>query len=620
MYFFKILVYYTGGVAVVYPSPTDVFCIVEMEMRSLFHKWLLVFIVLSFGLTFGLSRYLHRQDAKENALQLLEVNLTDVAGRVKRAENNLQTITEMSAASAIAKTRAFALLIKEKPSILQDPEELKLIRSKLDVDELHVSDASGKLIASLVHDSYHGKGNYLGFNLAQEKQSRVFMQAVTNPAFELVQEPQLNGAEKKLFQYTGVARPDEPGVVQIGYHPARLKKAQQLADVKNIESDTRIGINGKLLISENTQHPADYKNVFETGEGLFQSAVCGKYLLTVMLPWDEIYSKDNTVIHTLFIGNIIVFALIFALIAILLQKVVIKEISAVTDSLNEFSEGNFDKKIEVKKSSEMYALAESINKTVRALKKHSVSERAETDTEITEVLRNSLKPADIPESPDYKFSSEIITATEISGNLCDVFKISTDYLAILFVSTTEKGISQGLYMMKAKNMLKKALLKNSPEKALSIVNEELFNNGDNNVSLKTYLGILNLRSGIFLTFSASYVDPIHKRFKGSAVFINGPFSPMLGASSAATFTQLPLMLNKGDSLFFYSNDILDVQNAPGEKYGRDRLLNVISSSANDAQEVIKSLQQSVKDFAGENPLNTDIAIAVLEYTPQENGQ
>jgi hypothetical protein len=268
---------------------------------------MLLFIAFAFGLTFGLSLYLHRKEAKENALQLLEVNLTDVAGRVKRAENNLQTITEMSAASAIAKTRAFALLIKVKPSILQDPEKLKLIRKKLDVDELHVSDKTGKLIASLVHDSYHG--NYLGFNLAKEKQSRVFMQAVTDPTFELVQEPQLNGAERKLFQYTGVARPDEPGVVQIGYSPVRIKRARQLADVKNIESETRIGINGKLTITENTQYPADYKNVFETEDGLCKSAVCGKYLLTVMLPWNEIYSKDCTVIVTLFIGNIIVFAL-----------------------------------------------------------------------------------------------------------------------------------------------------------------------------------------------------------------------------------------------------------------------------------------------------------------------
>ena len=587
-------------------------------MRSLFHKWMLFFIVLAFGLTFGLSWYLHRKEAKENALQLLEVNLTDVAGRVKRAENNLQTITEMSASSAIAKTRAFALLIKEKPSILQDPEELKLIRRKLDVDELHVSDKTGKLIASLVHDSYHGKGNYLGFNLAKEKQSRVFMQAVTDPAFELVQEPQLNGAERKLFQYTGVHRPDEPGVVQIGYHPARLKRAQQLADVKNIESDTRIGINGKLLITENTQHSADYENVFETENGLCKSAVCGKYLLTVMLPWDEIYSKDCTVIITLFVGNIIVFVLIFALIAVLLQKVVIKEISAVTDSLNEFSEGNFDKKIEVKKSSEMYALAESINKTVMALKKYSVPERVESDTEITEMLKNSLKPADIPESPDYKFTAEIITATELSGNLCDVFKINKDYLAVLFANVAEKDISQGLYMMKARNMLKKALLKNSPEKALSIVNEELFNNGDKNISLKTYLGILNLRSGVFLTFNSGYVNPIHKHFEGHAGYINGPFSPQLGTISDTSFIQLPLALNKGDTLYFYSNEILEVQNSQGEKYGRTRLLNVISSSENDAQEVIKSIRHSVKDFAGETSLNADIAVAVLEYTPQEN--
>ena len=400
--------------------PGDDFGIAELDMSSLFHKWLLLFVVLAFGVTFGLSWHLHRKEAKNNALKLLEVNLNDVAARVRREEANLQTITEMSAASAIAKTRAFALLIKEDPSILRDPEELKLIRLKLDVDELHVSDATGKLIASLVHDSYHGKNNYLGFNLAKEKQSRVFMQAVNDPAFELVQEPQLNGAERKLFQYTGVHRPDAPGVVQIGYHPARLKKAQQLADVKNIESDTRIGINGNLSITENTKYPADYKKEFETEEGLYLSAVYGKYLLTVMLPWEEIHSKNRTVIIALFIGNIIVFSLIFVLIAGLLHKVVIKEISAVTNSIEELSKGNFDKKIEAKNSSEMHALAESINKTVNALKKHNLPERVESDAEITTMLKNSLTPTSIPENNNYKFTAEIFTASEIGSTLCDV--------------------------------------------------------------------------------------------------------------------------------------------------------------------------------------------------------
>ena len=333
-----------------------------------------------------------------------------------------------------------------------------------------------------------------------------------------------------------------------------------------------------------------------------------------MLPWDEIYSKNGSVIMTLFIGNIIVFALIFVLITLLLQKVVIKEISAVTDSLNEFSEGNFDKKIEVKKSSEMYALAESINKTLGALKK----ERVESEVEITAILRNSLKPADIPNCPDIKFTAEIITATDIGGNLCDFFKINNDYFAVLFANVPEKGISQGIYMIKVRNILKKALLKNRPEKALSIVNAELFNSEDENIPLKTYLGILNLRSGVFQKFNSGYVDPVHKHFNGGAGFVNGPFSPMLGSSPNISFIQLPLALNKGDCLYFYSNDILDIQNDQGEKYGRNRLLNAITSSENNAQDIIKAIRLSVKDFAGESSLNEDIAVAVLEYTPQEN--
>ena len=87
-------------------------------MKNIFYKWLLLFIVLAFCLTFGLSWYLHQKDAKKNALQLLELNLTDAVDRIQRSENSLQTITEMSETAAIAKTRAFAQLIQQDPTIL----------------------------------------------------------------------------------------------------------------------------------------------------------------------------------------------------------------------------------------------------------------------------------------------------------------------------------------------------------------------------------------------------------------------------------------------------------------------------------------------------------------------
>ena len=59
----------------------------------------------------------------------------------------------------------------------------------------------------------------------------------------------------------------------------------------------------------------------------------------------------------------------------------------------------------------------------------------------------------------------------------------------------------------------------------------------------------------------------------------------------------------------------DLPNVCGEKYGRNRLLDVISSSGDDAQAAIHSIRQDVMAFTGETSLKADVAIAVLEYTP-----
>jgi serine phosphatase RsbU (regulator of sigma subunit) len=586
-------------------------------MKRLFSKWLLLLVILAFGLTFGLSWFLHKKEAKKNALQLLSLNLTDTANRLKRAENNLETITEMSKASAIAKTRAFALLIKENPAILKDFNELKKIKQKLDVDELHVSDKTGKLIASVnKNKNNEDSSSYVNFNLSSTEQSKVFMESVTNPNFELVQSPQRNGAEKKLFQYTGVARLDAPGVVQIGYHPTRIKKAQQLANIKNIESDTRIGINGKLSIEENTVHPFNYQKTFYTKEGICKSIVYGKYLLTAMLPWNEVYSKNRTVIIALFIGNVVVFGLVFLLVINLLQKVVIKEISEVTNSLDEISKGNFNQTIEVKSSSELSALADSVNKTVQALKNNQVSNRVESDNEITSMLKNSLLPANIPQNSNYKFMAKIFNNEDICENLCDFVKLDNERIALLFINAPKKSIAAGLHMIKVKNMLRKSLLKNSPEKALEIVNEELFNQKENHMSLKVFLGVLNCHSGVMLTFNAGHENPIIKSANGSAKFIKGPFIPLLGSSLEASFTKLALQLDINDRICFYSNSTIENTNSNGEKYGTSRLLEVISASNDKGDELIDTIYKNINNFTN-NSNKTDVEVAIFTYTPNK---
>ena len=170
------------------------------------------------------------------------------------------------------------------------------------------------------------------------------------------------------------------------------------------------------------------------------------------------------------------------------------------------------------------------------------------------------------------------------------------------------------------DLLKKTLLKNNPEKALSIVNDELFKNGEKNIPLKAFLGVLNLRSGVLTTFNANYIDPVIKSKNGNISFVKGPFIPRLGAYSDTSFIPLPLSLNAGDKLYFYSNDILEVKNSNGEKYGGERLLNVISSCGDDVKKGIDSVRKDMVDFTGENTFDADIAIAVLKYTPAASAE
>ena len=203
---------------------------------------------------------------------------------------------------------------------------------------------------------------------------------------------------------------------------------------------------------------------------------------------------------------------------------------------------------------------------------------------------------------------------EISGNLCDLVKIDNDRIILLFVNTSGKGAEAGFYMLKIKNKIRELLKKSPPEKVLKIVNKEICRD-EKKMPLRLFLGILNLRTGVLLAFNAGHADPVIKSRNGNVKFIQGAFIPQLGSSSSAAFTPLPLQLYDGDKFVFYSNNILEIQNSNGEKYGSNRLLDALVFSGDNAASALQIIQQSVTEFTGTEPLQADIAIAVLEYMP-----
>ena len=581
-------------------------------MKFIFQKWLFLLVVLAFLITFAASWHLHSYLAELSAIDMLESTLSGVSRKIHITEHNLKAVTHLSDAAALAKTHAFALLIASDPSILHNKEKLDAVRKKLDVDELHVSDEKGVLQWSV---SFNKSLNYRGYDMNSQKQSAAFMPALTDKKFELVQEPQVSGSYKILFQYVGVARIDKPGIVQIGYRPERIIEAQHLADIKQIEEDTRIGTNGTLYISENTDFPDNYKKVIKTGDSIALSVVSGKYLLTAELPEEEMYVSRNSVLKVLIIGNLILFGVIFILVSRLLQKVVINGIYSVNDSLHEITGGNLEKQVSVSTTAEFCTLSNGINATVSALKKaiENEAKRIDAELEMGRMIQTSVLPVDFAGDERYRLHAGMFTAREVGGDFYDFFAIDKDHLAILIADVSGKGITAALYMMTAKTLLKELILKHPVAEAFELANQELCKNNKAHMFLTAFAGVIDLRTGVMTCVNAGHNPPVVKYADGTAEYLKTKHSLVLSASRKARYTAVDLQLKKNDKIILYTDGVTEAMNCSKQLFGEEQLLKTLSSNNISPEEIVHLIRAEVSNFAGSEPQNDDITLLVMEY-------
>lgn len=272
-------------------------------------------LVAALVLTVVASR---EQAVREARHELARLGLEDVARRVERSVSNLKSIRAMNDAVAATKARSLAELVAADPSVLLPANRARFeaLAKLLDVDELHVSDERGVLVRSL-------PSVYEGHGMADSKQSAAFMPAITNADFVLVQEPRdkglatgQEGLDQLIFQYAGVARRDRPGIVQVGFCPARVAEAMKLADVNEIARTTRVGRSGRVRITrlENPlDEPAGGCRTELAPDGSRLSvfeAVCEGYCVAVVLPEPAEFLSAPNAVSLLVVVDMVLFLLL----------------------------------------------------------------------------------------------------------------------------------------------------------------------------------------------------------------------------------------------------------------------------------------------------------------------
>jgi len=335
--------------------------------------------------------------AEQSVMGMLDAEMDSIIDNFYVAERLSREITDIVMreldAKNIALARALAEIISLNPDVLAT-DEMTRLASRLNVAEIHVADGDGIL-------RWGNVPGYFGFDFASGDQARPFLRMLEDPTFELAQEAQPNVVLGAFFSYTGVARLDAPGFVQIGITAEIIDSITAEFDIQRTIMDTRLGANGFLLIVEDAvivAHPMASmigRPFAPTGQRAVSASrqwltldgaeyyagihYLGGRRIYSLVPRDDFFSRLDVLGTTSVIASALAI-LIMGIVIFAFTGRIIRPLRLMTSTFTEFANGDLTKRLQEKGNDEIAQTSHSFNKTVEEFRKMIVEIKSKAGT------------------------------------------------------------------------------------------------------------------------------------------------------------------------------------------------------------------------------------------------
>lgn len=173
----------------------------------------------------------------------METAIINLENQMTLTENTIDIVMSQMDKKNLALSRALAEIVKQNPDVTEQ-SEMERLAKLLDVTEVHVMDEEGVLWWGNIP-------GYYGFDFKTSEQTLPFLKILEDPSYELAQEPMPNGSLGITFQYTGVARTDQKGLVQVGIGMKVIDDIKNAMNMQNFIKNQKIGQNGFSFIAAN---------------------------------------------------------------------------------------------------------------------------------------------------------------------------------------------------------------------------------------------------------------------------------------------------------------------------------------------------------------------------------
>ena len=598
----------------------------KKRIAQSFQGWLSVVIIIAFLVTTACLWVIQTKLSENNAINLLALNISDVR----------EDINDASDEHLLSLTYEIADELNNAENITS--ELLFELTDKYDVTEINHINSAGIIDASTYKE-------FMNYDMRDGKQSAEFMVLLSGET-EYVQSYQPVSYDASISRKYGGVILKDGGFVQVGYGSERFQRDID-EFVVGVTRNRHVGEGGSVIIVNEAwdivsdRQGNEGKNLETIGvwidrsitmpDEVFLADVYGVpcycmyqvtegYLILAVMPTSEAALSRNVSVTVTTAMQILVFASLFALIFILVRRLVVENIYRVNESLSAISDGKLDTTVDVRSHEEFNALSDDINSTVDTLKRYISEAEARIDAELAfaKAIQHSALPSVFPPYPNRKefdIWAGMYTAKEVGGDFYDFYFIDEDTLAFLVADVSGKGIPAAMFMMTAKTFLKSyAESGMSVEEVLRYANEKLCEGNDANMFVTAWVGFLNTKTGLITYANAGHNPPLIKQADGTFSYLKSRPGFVLAGMEGIQYRKSEIQLMPGDSIYLYTDGVTEATDVKNELYGEERLLTVLNANADAApQSICEKVKADVDAFVGEAPQFDDITMLCLTY-------
>ena len=250
--------------------------------------------------------------------------------------------------------------------------------------------------------------------------------------------------------------------------------------------------------------------------------------------------------------------------------------------------------------------------------KERIGAELELATKIQADMLPNLFPA-FPEREEFDIYASMTPAKEVGGDFYDFFLIDEDHLGMVIADVSGKGVPAALFMMMSKILVSNfAMMGGSPAKVLEQMNTQICKNNDEEMFVTVWFGILEISTGRVTAANAGHEYPMIKKKDGRFEIYKDKHGFVIGGIENIKFKEYEFTIEKGGTLFLYTDGVADATNVDNKLFGTDRMVEALNKDPDASPKtLLGNMKQAVDEFVGEAPQFDDLTMLCVKLLPDD---